>query len=75
MCALQVESFGTGRTVKLPGPTKGQPNSYPFGTPYKRIYDDLLEKDEELYTRIGLLAMASRNMKIKLAPEKWEENT
>ncbi len=72
---MQVESFGTGRTVKLPGPTKSQPNIYAFGTPYKDIYEDLLQKDEELYTRIGLLAMASRNMGIKSAPEKWEEST
>ena len=68
----QVESFGVGRSVKLPGPTKEQPNSYPFGTPYQAIYDDLAGKDSDLYTRTGLLDMARRNLNIKHAPERWQ---
>lgn len=64
-----------GRTVKLPGPSKDQPNSYPFGTPYQAIYDDLTAKDTELYTRTGLLAMARRNLDIKRAPERWQNST
>lgn len=71
----QVKSFGVGRTVKLPGASKSQPNTYPFGKPYADIHDDLLSKDEELYTRNGLLAMVKRNMGVKAAPEKWQENT
>jgi len=72
---LQVKSFGVGRTVKLPGASKSQPNTYPFGKPYAEIHADLLGKDEELYTRNGLLAMVKRNMGVKAAPEKWQENT
>ena len=71
----QVKSFGVGRTVKLPGVSKSQPNTYPFGKPYADIHADLLSKDEELYTRNGLLAMVKRNMGVKTAPEKWQENT
>ena len=70
--APQVESFGVGRSVKLPGPSKEQPNSYPFGTPYQAIYDDLAAKDSELYARTGLLDMARRNLNIKHAPERWQ---
>ena len=72
---LQVKSFGVGRTVKLPGASKSQPNTYAFGKPYAEIHADLLSKDEELYTRNGLLAMVRRNMGVKAAPERWQENT
>jgi hypothetical protein len=45
---LQVESYGTGGHVKLPGPSLHEPNVYDFGTPYGAIYDDLRRKDPEL---------------------------
>jgi RNA polymerase II subunit A C-terminal domain phosphatase SSU72 len=45
---------------------------YDFGTSYRHILDDLTGKDSELYTRNGLLKMVSRNVDIKLAPEKWQ---
>jgi hypothetical protein len=33
----QVESYGIGKTVKLPGPSADAPNMYPFGTLYADI--------------------------------------
>ena len=40
----QVESFGVGGHVKLPGPNAREPNVYNFGTPYSVMYNDLLKK-------------------------------
>lgn len=49
-----VSSYGTGSQVKLPGPTRNQPNVYDFGTPYQEIFNDLSEKDRDLYANFCL---------------------
>lgn len=72
--ALQVASFGVGNSVKLPGPSQKQPNIYKFGTPYQDIYNDLLKQNRDLYVKNGLLPMLQRNMSVKQAPEKWQDN-
>ena len=71
---LEVGSFGVGSQVRLPGASRDEPNVYAFGTPYTAILDDLRGKDAELYTRNGLLRLLERNIRIKTAPERWQEN-
>ncbi|CAH9074942.1 unnamed protein product [Cuscuta europaea] len=71
---FDVSSYGTGQHVKLPGPSLREPNVYDFGTPYKLMFDELRRKDQELYKRNGILPMLKRNLGVKLAPQRWQDN-
>ena len=55
------------------GPTPYQPNSYEFGVPYQQMYDQLKSADEALYIRNGVLKMLDRNLRVKTAPERWQD--
>ncbi|KAI1732205.1 ssu72-like protein [Ditylenchus destructor] len=70
---FRVESFGSGNSVKLPGPAVDRPNVYDFdSTTYEEIYSDLKNKDIHLYTQNGLLNMVDRNRRIKGCPQKFQ---
>uniref|UniRef100_A0A914C1V0 RNA polymerase II subunit A C-terminal domain phosphatase SSU72 n=1 Tax=Acrobeloides nanus TaxID=290746 RepID=A0A914C1V0_9BILA len=70
---FKVQSFGSGNSVKLPGPSIDRPNVYEFDSiTYDSIYNDLKNKDSYLYTQNGLLHMLDRNRRIKERPQKFQ---
>lgn len=70
---FSVRSFGTGSHVNLPGPAPDRPNVYTYHTTYAQMYDDLVSKDEDYYTRKGILHMLERNKRIKPRPERFQD--
>eukprot|EP00003_Mantamonas_plastica_P014819 TRINITY_DN25504_c0_g1_i1.p1 TRINITY_DN25504_c0_g1~~TRINITY_DN25504_c0_g1_i1.p1 ORF type:complete len:210 (+),score=66.59 TRINITY_DN25504_c0_g1_i1:28-630(+) len=67
-----VKSYGTGREVRMPGKSIDKPVAYPFGTPYEKMYNEIKDMDVDFFSSNGILDMLERNMKIKLAPVKFQ---
>ncbi|XP_058400522.1 RNA polymerase II subunit A C-terminal domain phosphatase SSU72 like protein 3-like [Diceros bicornis minor] len=70
---FRVRSFGTGSRVRLPGSAPNLPVVYDFSTTYKQMYNDLLRKDRQRYTKNGILHILGRNERIKPRPERFQE--
>lgn len=68
-----VQSYGTGKVVKLPGLSADRPVIYQFGVPYEHMMTELRRTNPQVYTQNGVLAMLSRNANIKPAPEHWSQ--
>lgn len=71
---FSVQSYGTGTCVKLPGLSADRPVIYKFGVPYEHMLSELKRSNPDVYTQNGVLAMLSRNAKIKRAPEHWSHS-
>jgi len=70
---FKVKSYGTGTHVKLPGASHDKPNVYSFETPYDQMYRELAKKDPVLYKQNGILHMLDRNRRIKLCPQRFQD--
>ena len=54
---FDVESYGTGSCIKLPGPSADKPNVFEFGkATYAEIYDTLSAKDHSMCVCRGALS-------------------
>jgi RNA polymerase II subunit A C-terminal domain phosphatase SSU72 len=71
--ANKVYSYGTGNAVRLPGPTPEQQNVFAFGTPYSQMLENLTQKDAALYEKLGVVAMLERNVRVKPAPQRFQD--
>jgi RNA polymerase II subunit A C-terminal domain phosphatase SSU72 len=70
---LEVESYGVGSSVKLPGEAVTTPNRYAFDSvAYEDILKDLRGKNEEYYRSLGIIDMLERDIKVKRGPKKWQ---
>lgn len=72
---LNVESYGTGSQVRLPGRSAMEPRIFKFGTPYEEMYNSLAAtpEDEAYFTHNGVLQLCRRGAAVKTAPQRWQD--
>jgi len=72
---LNVESYGTGTNVKLPGRSAMEPQVFKFGTPYAQMFDSMSgnPEDEAFFTGNGVLGLCRRGAATKIAPQRWQD--
>eukprot|EP00924_Labyrinthula_sp_SR-Ha-C_P008178 snap_masked-scaffold_11-processed-gene-5.44-mRNA-1 protein AED:0.04 eAED:0.04 QI:0/0/0/0.5/1/1/2/0/223 len=77
---LPVYSFGVGNMIRLPNPGgRGAANQsvFSFGTPYERIRHTILKipNSRTWFEEKGILNMLNRNIKLKDAPERFQDTS
>lgn len=72
---LDVESYGTGTQVRLPGRTAMEPRIFKFGIKYEDMYGQLASTPEDyaFFQRNGVLQLCRRGAAVKRAPERWQD--
>jgi len=66
---LQVESYGTGTQVRLPGKSAMEPRVFKFATPYFEMYRSLAAtpEDEAFFRHNGVLQLCKRGASVKVS--------
>jgi len=66
---LQVESYGTGTQVRLPGKSSMEPRIFKFGTPYSEMYKSMATtpEDQAFFSRNGVLQLCRRGAAVKVS--------
>lgn len=59
---FDVESFGVGSQVRMPGKRRNEPSLFPFGTKYSTMLSTLKSRDEEFFRSKGIIQMLERNV-------------
>lgn len=73
---FRVRSFGAGAQVRMPAAPPNVSHAYDFGVPYAEIHRELSSVGgTTFYEDMGLLAILERNMRIKEAPERFQDNS
>ncbi len=70
----RVYSFGTGTQVRLPHKDPYRQNVFQFGTPYRDILKALQGDAIDFYRGLGIEAMLERNIKLKTAPQRFQDS-
>ncbi|XP_019879836.1 RNA polymerase II subunit A C-terminal domain phosphatase SSU72-like [Aethina tumida] len=70
---LHVRSYGIANKICIPGDQPHTSNIYDFGVTYDEIFKELKQKNERVYTQIGLLQMLHRNRQLKPKPERFQD--
>ncbi|OIR57790.1 MAG: phosphoric ester hydrolase Ssu72 [Amphiamblys sp. WSBS2006] len=70
---VDVCSYGTSAQVRIPAKEREAVNTYSFGKTYEEMLLDLKAKDEDFYTRTGILQMLRRNMEVKARPQRFQD--
>ena len=65
---MQVESYGTGTQVRLPGKSAMEPRIFKFGTPYAEMYRSMsaTPEDTAFFVHNGVLQLCKRGAAVKV---------
>lgn len=63
------------RCARLPVPGTSEGRPFSFGTPYKKILEDLGSNPDhrDFYTKTKIFSILERNHLVKVAPQRWQD--